>query len=217
MALILVDDRGENVISVASGANNALSPAEIDRMQDQIHTAAVLMLQLETPLDTVCRAAEIASAARVPVILDPAPAPSSPLPETLLRQVAYLTPNETEAERLTGIPVVDDASARRAADCLRQVGVPCVIITRGAQGALLSNDDGVTTVPTRSVEAVDATAAGDAFNGGLAWALGAGLPLNDAARWACLNGALSATRLGAQPSLPTLDELRHFAGDSRES
>ena len=210
VALILVDNAGENLISVASGANHALTPEEITAAADCIRAADVLMLQLETPLKTVTRAAQIAAEAGVPVILNPAPAAA--LPDELLKCVAYLTPNETEAELLTGIPVCDEASARQAAERLLEVGTRHVIVTLGAKGAQTTSPGGTTLVPSTPVEAVDTTAAGDAFNGGLAWALAGGMPLPEAVRQACLVGALSATRLGAQPSLPTKEELDEFAG-----
>jgi ribokinase len=208
VALILVDRAGENLISVASGANHSLTPDEIAQVADRICGADVLMLQLETPLETVARAAQIAADAGVPVVLNPAPA--QPLPEKLLKCVTYLTPNETEAERLTGIVVEDEDSARKAAEHLLAVGTRHVIVTLGAKGAQITDQGGTVLVPSTPVEAVDTTAAGDAFNGGLAWALAGGMPLRDAVRQACLVGALSATRLGAQPSLPTREELDKF-------
>ena len=216
MALILVDDAGENLISVASGANHALSPHEIATLADRIRSADVLMLQLEIPMDTVCEAAKIAAEAGVPVILDPAPA--APLPDGLLQHVRYLTPNESEAERLTGISVIDETSARRAAAQLRVVGANYAIVTFG-ETALLAGPDRMILIPSERVEAVDTTAAGDAFNGGLAHALASGMELEQAVRQACLVGALSATRLGAQPSLPTHDELVRFrsSGPSHKS
>ena len=211
VALILVDERGENLISVASGANHAITPQEILAAADRIRQADALMLQLEVPMETVQAAAEIAFAAGVAVILDPAPAPAAPLPEQLLKNVTYLTPNESEAERLTGIAVSDEASARRAAEKLLAAGTKHVIVTLGAKGALLAGADGMKLIPTVAIHAVDTTAAGDSFNGGLAWALGRGLPLEAAIGQACLVGALSATRLGAQPSLPTQAELEQFS------
>jgi ribokinase len=208
VALILVDSAGENLISVASGANHALTPKEITEAADCIRGADMLMLQLETPLKTVTRAAQIAAEAGVPVILNPAPA--APLPDELLKCVTYLTPNETEAELLTGIAVRDEASARQAAERLLAVGTQHVIVTLGAKGAQITAPRGTIRVPSVQVEAVDTTAAGDAFNGGLAWALAGGMPLEQAVRQACLVGALSATRLGAQPSLPTKEEFNSF-------
>jgi ribokinase len=213
VALILVDDGGENMISVASGANHALTVEEIAAAADHIRAADVLMLQLEIPMDAVSRAAQIADEAGVPVILDPAPA--APLPESLLPHVSYLTPNESEAERLTGIPVIDEATARLASERMLALGATCVIVTLGAKGALLATADQMRLIPTVPVNAVDTTAAGDAFNGGLAWALAIGMLPEAAVRQACLVGALSATRLGAQPSLPTREELECFQKGTR--
>ena len=212
VALILVDDAGENLISVASGANHALTPEDVQKASEVIRSAAVLMLQLETPIPTVKEAARLAAEAGAAVILDPAPAPEGPLDADLLGHVTYLTPNETEAQRLTGIPVTDEATARTAAQKLLGAGARCVIVTLGAKGALVASAAGAEMVPGHPVEARDSTAAGDAFNGGLAAALAGGLSLQDAVRQATLVGALSVTRLGAQPSLPTADELRQFAG-----
>jgi ribokinase len=144
------------------------------------------------------------------VILDPAPAPAGPLDPGLLRHVAYVKPNETEAERLTGIPVRDEASARQAAARLLEGGVRHAIITMGAKGALWVERERSGFVPGHRVEAVDSTAAGDAFSGALACALARGLALDEAVRYAGLVGALSVTRLGAQPSLPTEEEVRRF-------
>ena len=208
VALILVDEAGENLISVASGANHALSPEEIGRAAELIRSADVLMLQLEIPIETVCTAARIAAEAGVPVILDPAPA--APLPNELLRNVACLTPNESEAERLTGIVVGDEAAARKAAERLRSAGPRNVIVTLGPKGALLAGPEQSVLVPSVAVEAVDSTACGDAFNGGLAWALGRGMELEAAVHHACLAGAITATRLGAQPSMPTQEEFERF-------
>lgn len=208
VALILVDAHGENLISVASGANLALTPQELAGAADRIRAADVLMLQLEIPMETVSAAAKIAAEAGVPVILDPAPAAA--LPEGLLRHVSYLTPNETEAERLTGIAVRDEASARQAAARLLAAGARHVLVTLGAKGVLLADKDHAMLLPSQPVDAVDSTAAGDAFNGGLAWALSSGMALEQAVRKACRIGALSTTRLGAQPSLPTQAELSQF-------
>lgn len=210
VALIVVDDAGENLIAVAPGANQHLAPADVDRAAERLRAAAVVMLQLEVPLQTVRRAIELANENAVPVILDPAPAPDEPLDAQLLGGVEYLTPNETEAQRLTGIAVGDEASARAAAGRLLEAGTRNVIVTLGAKGALVANRAETFLVPACRVEALDSTAAGDAFNGGLAVALARGLPLADAVHEACLVGALSTTRLGAQPSLPTAEELAAF-------
>lgn len=212
VALILVDDRGENMISVASGANEALSPDDIDHAAEAIRSADIVVMQLETPLPAVCRAAEIAASAGVPVILDPAPAPSGPLPEGLLRHVTYLKPNESEAERLTGVAVADQASAQAAADRLLAAGPKCVVVTLGARGALVVEQAGRgLMVPPHPVSAVDSTAAGDAFCGAWAVALARGESPLAAARFAAVAGALAASRIGAQPSLPTEEEVRRAA------
>ncbi|HUT92156.1 MAG TPA: ribokinase [Thermoguttaceae bacterium] len=209
VALIMVDQQGENLIAVASGANHALTPQDVERAAERIRAADAVMLQLETPMDTVRFTAQLAADAGVPVILDPAPA--APLDRSLLERVTYLTPNESEAERLTGLPVQDEASAREAAAKLLQSGARHVIVTLGSQGALVAGPEGATLIPGYQVEARDSTAAGDAFNGGLASALAKGLSLEEAVRQANLGGALSVTRMGAQPSLPTEEELRRFA------
>jgi ribokinase len=212
VALIIVDDRGQNLIAVASGANEYLTPEEVDHRADEIRQADVLLLQLEIPIEAVCRAAQIAAEAGVVVILDPAPA--RPLPRDLLEIVDYLTPNEAEASQLSGQEVCDAASALQAAERLLASGARHVVITLGAAGALLADSGGSVLVPTVAVDAVDTTAAGDAFNGAFAWGLATGLSSQDAVRRACLAATLSTTRLGAQSSLPTVAELQRFAGQT---
>ena len=206
VALIMVDEQGENLISVASGANHRLTPMDVERSADQIRAADVLLLQLEIPIDTVYRAVQIAAGAGVPVVLDPAPA--MPLPPELLKNVDYLTPNEMEAAELTGITVNDERSARHAAEKLLAAEARHVILTLGALGALLVGPDGTAFVRSVPVDVVDTTAAGDAFNGAFACGLGRGTSPQDAVRQACIAAALSTTRLGAQPSLPKAEELR---------
>jgi ribokinase len=209
VALIMVDQQGENLISVASGANHALTPEEVQRADEPIRSADIVMLQLEVPMDVVACAAHLAARAGVPVILNPAPAAA--LSDELLAQVSYLTPNESEAQALTGVAVRDEASARAAAEQLLQKGVRNVVITLGAKGALAASPGQAVLVPGYRVKALDTTAAGDAFNGGLACALAQGRPLEEAVREASLVAAFAVTRLGAQPSLPTVEELRRFA------
>lgn len=211
VALILVDEKGENLISVASGANHALSPQDVDRAAERIRSADAVMLQLETPIETVRHTARLAARTGVTVILDPAPAPDGPLDAALLGYVSYLTPNESEAQRLTGVQVEDKTSARAAAEKLLAAGAGSVIITLGTQGALVAKKQQTMLVPATKVEARDSTAAGDAFNGGFATAIARGLSVEDAVRQASLVGALSVTRLGAQPSLPTEEEVQQFA------
>jgi ribokinase len=208
VALILVDRQGENLISVASGANSTLCPEEIARAAAVIRAADVLLVQLEVPLDTVRCAVELAAAAGVPVILNPAPV--AVLDDALLSRVTILTPNEGEAQRLTGIAVVDEQSAQAAGEKLLARGVRDVVITMGAQGAMWIGRGGRRHFPAVPVEAVDTTAAGDAFNGSLACGLAAAQSLEAAIRQSCLAGALATTRLGAQPSLPTSADLRNF-------
>jgi ribokinase len=205
VALIAVDDAGQNSIIVASGANVRLSPADVDGAEAAIAGADALLLQLESPLETVTRAAKVAHAHGVPVILNPAPARS--LPGALLALVDVLIPNESETALLTGLPVGDPAEAEAAATALRELGVGTVILTLGERGALLAREDGAEYFPAFEVTPVDTTAAGDAFVGGFAVALAEGRSLAEAVQWGNGAGALATTRLGAQPSLPTRQDL----------
>jgi len=205
IALITVDDKGENCISVASGANAALTPANIKKFKAKIESASILLMQLETPLDTIGFAASHAANHNVKVILNPAPA--CPLPDELLGKLSIITPNEKEAEMLTGIAVNDASSAEHAANALHKKGVDTVIITMGAKGALLFHEDHFSFIETVKVDAVDTTAAGDVFNGALAVALSGGRPMVDAVRFACKAASISVTRLGAQASAPYIHEL----------
>jgi len=208
IALIFVDDTGENSIAVASGANAEVTVADVEAARDVIATAGVLLMQLEIPLPAVSAAARIAAAHGVPVILNPAPAQS--LDADLLRHVAMLTPNETEAERLTGMRVHDPDTAAAAARALRGCGIQRVFVTMGAKGVYVADETGGTMVPAFVVEAVDATAAGDVFNGALAVALTEGMGLLDAVRFANAAAALSVTRRGAQPSAPRRPDIDDF-------
>jgi ribokinase len=205
VALIVVDDAGQNSIVVASGANVRLSPADVEAAQSAIAAAAVLLLQLESPLETVTRAAQVARAHGVTVILNPAPARS--LPAALLSLVDVLIPNQSETALLTGMPVSDQAQAQAAAAALRGSGVRTVILTLGERGALLAREEGAHLFPAFDVTPVDTTAAGDAFVGGFAAALAQGRSLSQAVRWGNAAGALATTKLGAQPSLPTRHAL----------
>jgi ribokinase len=205
VALIFVAKNGENSIAVASGANARLSPDEVKKAEPAIVGAHSVLMQLETPLETVQAAAESAARAEVPVILNPAPARS--LPGELLKLVSILTPNETEAGLLTGIVVQDVETAARAAEELLDQGVQTAIITLGARGAFVAADSCRKLIPGFQVEPVDTTAAGDVFNGALAVALGEGRPLLEAVRFASAAAAISVTRLGAQPSAPARKEI----------
>jgi len=210
VALIFVAADGENSIGVASGANGRLSPEDVRRAADVISSADVVIMQLETPLETVRAAAELAAGESVRVILNPAPA--QPLKDDLLKLVSVLTPNESEAELLTGIKVDSEAKAGQAAQALRDKGIEMVIITLGARGVFVSSPGMVGMVPGFEVKAVDTTAAGDVFNGALAVALAEALPLSDALRFANAAAALSVTRLGAQPSAPTRADIEALLG-----
>ncbi|MFL2546903.1 MAG: ribokinase [Candidatus Rariloculaceae bacterium] len=210
VALILVDEVGENAISVASGANHAMNEDDVEGAAAAIREADVLVMQLELPMSVVAGAAEIAAEAGVPVILDPAPAPEGALPESLLRNITCIKPNASEAEGLTGIRIADETSAREAASALLGMGPSCAIITMGADGALLADESGAVLVPATQINAEDTTAAGDAFCGALACGWGLGLPLSEAVLMASQAGTFAATRMGAQSSLATLAELESF-------
>lgn len=205
VALITVEAGGNNTIVVATGASGRCAPEDVDRAAAAITDADALLLQLEIPLETVEHAARLARKHDVRVILDPAPA--RPLPSSLLEAVSILTPNETEAALL----VHQDPSRTEDPEALavqlrRQTRGP-VLVTLGANGVVAATGQGVLRVPAERVAAVDATAAGDTFNGALAVALTEGRPLEEAICWAGRAAAISVTRLGAQASIPTRDEV----------
>jgi len=208
VALIFVAKDGENSIAVAGGANSNLSPEDISNAREIISSANLLVMQLETPLETVQAADDLAVKGGVQVILNPAPACS--LPDELLRNISIITPNETEAELLTGIKVDDNKSASKAADILLARGVKTVIITLGSRGAFVVGEGIRKLVPGFRVNAVDTTAAGDTFNGALAVALVEGIALEEAVRFANATAALSVTRMGAQSSVPVRMEIEEF-------
>ena len=210
VALINVDGRGENSISVASGANAVLSAADIEGAAPAFSSADVVLLQLESPLEAVEAAVRRAGERGVPVILNPAPA--RPLADDLLRRVAVLTPNEHEAELLAGVPVRDEEGARQAAARLRARGPAAVVVTLGERGAYASSREFEGLVPAFKVVPVDTTAAGDVFIGALAAAVAEGAPLAEALRFASAAAAISVTRPGAQPSAPARAEIEAFLG-----
>lgn len=208
VALINVAASGENSISVASGANALLAPEDVQGAEKAFERAEIVLMQLETPLETVRAAARIARARGIPVILNPAPA--RPLGDDLLGSVSVITPNESEAEMLTGIKFGTEVDAKQAAAALRARGPRLVIITMGERGCYVAGDEFEGRVPAFQMTPVDTTAAGDIFNGALAVALAEKHPLPDALRFASAAAALSVMKLGAQPSAPTRQEIEDF-------
>jgi ribokinase len=208
VALITVDDAGENSIVVSSGANWQVSAADVDDAEATVASADMLLLQLETQLEVVDRAIELAARHAVPVVLNPAPA--RPVPLELLRRVTYLIPNESETALLADQPVANLESARDAARRLRQTGVGTVVLTLGGQGAFLIAEGQEEHVPAFPVKVVDTTAAGDAFVAGFAVAVASGQSLLEAVRFAAAAGSLATTTLGAQPSLPALEMVNQL-------
>ena len=208
VAEIFVAEDGENSIAVASGANARLSPEDVSAAEKAIANADVLVMQLESPLETVKAAAKLAQEHGVTVILNPAPAQQ--LPDDLLKNISILTPNESEAELLSGIFVKDEKTAELAANALRARGVEIVIITMGASGVYIASDELSGVQYGFKVNPVDTTAAGDVFNGALAVGLAQGQSLKDAVQFAQAAAALSVTKLGAQPSAPTAQQIREF-------
>jgi len=215
VALIFVGANGENSIAVASGANANLAPADLRKAKSAFAHADVVVLQLETPLKTVEAAAELAAKAGARVILNPAPA--QPLPNELLKRLYLLTPNESEAELLTGVAVNDDAAVAKAAEALLARGVQNVIITLGARGAFVAGKEARGFVHGYKVKPVDTTGAGDVFNGALAVALAEGKSLLEAVRFGSAAAALSVTRLGAQTSAPVRKEIEKLLASGNGS
>jgi ribokinase len=208
VALITVDPAGENVIVVAPGANGTLSPEDVEKAQSAIASSGALVAQLEVPLETIKSAARLAHDSGVPFVLDPAPAQK--LSAELLAMVDVLTPNETEAQILTGLKVTDENSARAAAGKLLACGVKAVVLTMGAKGFLLCDNECTEFVSAMKVDAVDTTAAGDAFTGALAIGLARGEALRDAALFANHVAALSVMKMGAQFSMPSAEQVESF-------
>jgi ribokinase len=200
VAMIFVSDAGENRISVAPGANDALTSEIVRRHESAISKAGIILLQLESPLEAVVEAVNIASQHQTPCVLNPAPA--AEIPDETLARLYCITPNESEAELLTGVAVVDERSAVAAAERLLQRGVANVVITLGGNGALLCNSDGTHHQKAPSVPVVDSTAAGDTFNGVLVTLLAEGSPIKEAIRLAVKAASLSVQTAGAIASIP---------------
>lgn len=208
VALISVDANGQNSIIVVPGANAELHPEDLEHSLPKLESAGIILAQLETPMDTVEYLSQIAQRAGVPLMLDPAPA--RPLPDSIPRRVTYLTPNETETAALCGLgeQELTPAMAPEAAEALLRMGAENVVLKLGSRGAFLASRSGIREmVPAIDVRAVDSTAAGDAFNGGMASALMQGLGLEDAVRFGVAVAAVSVTRAGAQPSMPNAAEV----------
>lgn len=208
VALITVDTDAENCIVVAPGANAHLTPNDLKRSAEAVEAADIILLQLEIPMQTVEAAAAMAYRLGKKVVLNPAPA--SKLSAGLLETLYAITPNETEAEAISGIRITDERTAEEAARKIASMGVCNVIITLGAKGALVFDREHCEVVPAYKIQAVDTTAAGDVFNGALVVALSEGRTLPEAVRFACKASAISVTRVGAQNSVPYRTEVDVF-------
>ena len=208
VALIMVDSKGQNCISVALGANNALSIEDVLPALESVESGDIVLLQLEIPMATVEAAVEAAAAKGARVVLNPAPA--APVSEQVLSNLYLITPNQTEAQTLTGVEVTDEVSACAAAQILCARGVERVVITMGGSGAYLYENGKGVIVPARMVDAIDTTAAGDVYNGALCAALAEGKSLEQALAFATKASAISVTRAGAQPSVPSREEVDNF-------
>ncbi|MDI3398006.1 ribokinase [Pseudomonas sp. V88_4] len=209
VALIVVDDNSQNAIVIVAGANGSMTPAVIDRFDAVLQAADVIICQLEIPDATVGHALKRGRELGKTVILNPAPA-SRPLPADWFAAIDYLIPNESEAAALSGLPVDSLETAEKAAAHLISLGAGKVIITLGAQGSLFASGTGYQHFPAPEVKAVDTTAAGDTFVGGFAAALAAGKTEAEAIRFGQIAAALSVTRAGAQPSIPTTSDVQAF-------
>lgn len=209
IAIIVVDDKGENVIVVAPGANTLLNEDDIQKAEDTIKNADIVLLQLEIPMNTVAEGVNLAKKYKRTVILNPAPA--SAIPEDILQQIDIITPNQTEALSLTGITITNVTSAQQACDILHDKGISTVIITMGEQGAYLSSgNDKQMVAGYNAGKAIDTVAAGDTFCGGLAIAIAEGKSLYEAIQFANAAAALSVTKAGAQASIPNREEVTNL-------
>jgi len=217
VALIFVDEKGQNSIIVVPGANNAFTPEHVQKDERQIAGAKIVLLQLENPIPTVLAAAQAARKAGAQVILDPAPAPAAPLPPELIKFVDILTPNETEAAILAGLPPgnLEPAQAVTIGRKLVAMGARVAVMKLGSQGCVIVDGQNPVLIAAPKVKAVDTTAAGDVFNAGLAVALSEGLALPAACRFANHAAALSVTRLGAQAAVPNRADVNEFLKTSQ--
>lgn len=207
VALIPVDKKGENTIIVASGANAMLSVDDIKKAEQDIKDAGILLMQLETPIPALIHAARIAHENGVKVILNPAPFPKNPLPQELLENIDIIIPNETEAAYMAGEQITDEQSALSVIRKIQDLGVGNVIVTVGSKGAYTLEDSKLINVPAFPVKAVDTVAAGDTFCGAFCVALSKGFSMSDAIRIGNKAASIAVTRIGAQPSVPTREEV----------
>ncbi len=205
VALIMVDDKGENCIAVASGANASLSTKDINAAKKEIENAEIVLMQMEIPMETIEYVASLASKKGVKVILNPAPAAA--LSDQLLSCLYMITPNKSEAEMISGVKVTGWESARAAADVISAKGVDIVVITLGSLGAMIKEGSTYYNVPAEKVTAVDTTAAGDTFNGALCVAMAEGKSVHEAVQFASKASSIAVTRMGAQASIPQRREL----------
>ena len=200
VALISVDTHAENCIVVASGANGDITVEDIEANRKDIEEAGILLLQLEIPVDAVVRAAKIGHEAGVYVVLNPAPA--CDLPEEIYQYLSLIIPNQTEIALMTGIEANDEEGAAKAVEALQSKGTKDVIVTMGSKGSMVYHEGQATFVPSRKVNAVDTTAAGDTYCGGLCVALSEGKDIIAAAEFATASSALTVQKRGAQDSIP---------------
>ncbi len=210
IALIMVDSKGENMITFVPGANGDVNPKDIKDAREVIRDAKIFLSQLEVPYDAVFEGVNIAYENEVMVIIDPAPVPKENFPKEFWKKVSIVTPNEVEAEGLTGIEVFDPESAKKAGEVFLSWGVTNAIVKLGAKGCVLVSEDSWEYIEPVKVESIDSTAAGDVFAGALSFSLARGDELLKALRFASYAGALSTTRYGAQPGAPTYQELMNF-------
>ncbi|GBF80289.1 ribokinase [Aphanothece sacrum] len=206
IAIITVDNRGENTIIVIPGANNNINESDVKKLDYLLVNSKILLLQLEIPLLTVQNAAKVAKQAGITVILDPAPAPDN-LPDDLYPLIDIITPNETEAQKLVGFAINTQETTQKAAQFFLERGVKSVIIKLGERGAFYATIEESFMIPPYPVNAIDTVAAGDAFNGAIAAALEQGLSLKNALKWGVIAGALTTTKIGSQSALPDLVTL----------
>lgn len=207
IAVIGVDAKAENSITVIGGANMAIDHTDVSRVAPRLRNTRVLLLQLEVPLNPALEAAALVRQAGGLIILDPAPAPSHGLADSVWRRVDVMTPNETETQALVGIRPTDETTATRAARAMIERGVSYAVVKMGAAGVVWHDGQESGFVPAFPVNAIDTVAAGDCFNGGLAHALEQGAPLKDAVCFAAACGALATTKRGASDAAPTAAEV----------